>query len=287
MTPFGQQRAATPLPSTGQLWSLMRGRGVELGLQGKVAVITGGSAGIGRATALRFCEEGSRVAICARREDVLQKTAQEIESATGAEVLAVRADVTNSVDCERLIQRTIERFRRLDILVNNAGRSSAMPFAQAADEIWREDMEVKLYGAIRCTRLAIPYMRQQGGGRIINMTTIGGKQPGDRSVPTSVTRAAGINLTKALANEYAADNILVNTICLGRLKSAQWTRRWETEFPHLTLDEFYVKQGESIPLKHLGEAEDAADLVCFLASERARYITGTAINLDGGLSGAV
>jgi NAD(P)-dependent dehydrogenase (short-subunit alcohol dehydrogenase family) len=190
------------------------------------------------------------------------------------------------------MQRTIERFRRLDILVNNAGRSSAMPFAKAADEVWREDMEIKLYGAIRCTRLAIPYMRKQGGGRIINMTTInmttiGGKQPGESSVPGSVTRAAGIHLSKALANEYAGDNILVNTVCLGRLKSAQWTRRWQTEFPHMTLDEFYAQQGQSIPLKHLGEAEDVADLVCFLASERARYITGTAINLDGGLSGAV
>jgi 3-oxoacyl-[acyl-carrier protein] reductase len=260
---------------------------MELGLQGKVAVITGGSEGIGRATAFRLCEEGVRVAICARREDVLQTTAKEITSATGGEVLAVRADVTNPADCAQFMLQTIERFGRLDILVNNAGRSSAMPFEQAVDEDWQEDIEVKLYGAIRCTRLAIPHMRKQGGGRIINMTTIAGKQPTARSVPTSVTRAAGINLTKALANEYAADNILVNTICLGRLKSAQWTRRWQAHFSHMTLDEFYATQGESIPLQRLGEAEDVADLVCFLASERARYITGTAINLDGGLSGAV
>jgi 3-oxoacyl-[acyl-carrier protein] reductase len=260
---------------------------MDLGLQGKVAAITGGSEGIGRATAFRLCEEGVRVAICARREDVLQTTAKEITSATGGEVLAVRADVTNPADCAQFMLQTIERFGRLDILVNNAGRSLAMPFEQAADDVWQEDMEVKLYGPIRCARLAIPHMRKQGGGRIINMTAIAGKQPAARSVPTSVTRAAGINLTKALANEYAADNILVNTICLGRLKSAQWTRRWQAHFSHMTLDEFYAKQGESIPLQRLGEAEDVADLVCFLASERARYITGTAINIDGGLSGAV
>jgi 3-oxoacyl-[acyl-carrier protein] reductase len=260
---------------------------MDLGLQGKVAVITGGSEGIGRATAFRLCEEGVRVAICARREDVLQTTAKEITSATGGEVLAVRADVTNPADCAQFMLQTIERFGRLDILVNNAGRSLAMAFEQAADEVWQEDIEVKLYGAIRCTQLAIPHMRKQGGGRIINMTTIAGKQPTAQSVPASVTRAAGINLTKALANEYAADNILVNTICLGHLKSAQWTRRWQAHFSHMTLDEFYAKQGESIPLLRLGEAEDVADLVCFLASERARYITGTAINLDGGLSGAV
>jgi NAD(P)-dependent dehydrogenase (short-subunit alcohol dehydrogenase family) len=260
---------------------------MDLGLLGKVAAITGGSEGIGRATAFRFCEEGVRVAICTRREGVLQTTAKEIASATGGEVLAVCADVTTAANCARFIQQTVERFGRLDILVNNAGRSSAMPFEEADDEVWQEDMEVKLYGAIRCTQLAIPHMRKQGGGRIINMTTIGGKQPGAQSVPTSVTRAAGINLTKALAHEYAADNILVNTICLGRLKSAQWTRRWQAHFSHMTLDEFYAMQGESIPLKRLGEAEDVADLVCFLASERARYITGTAINIDGGFSGVV
>lgn len=259
---------------------------MELGLQGKVAAIAGGSEGIGRASAFRFCEEGARVAICARREDVLEKTAREIESATGGEVLTVRADITAPIDCERFIQRTMERFGRLDILVNNAGGASAMPFEQADDEVRREDVGVKLTGALRCARLAIPYMRQQGGGRIINVTTGGSIQPGVCSVPTSVTPAAGINLTKALANEYAADNILVNIICLGRVKSAQWTRRWRAQFAHTTLDEFYAKQGELVPLKRLGEAEDVADLVCFLASERARYITGTAINIDGGISGA-
>src|SRR5262245_17462591 len=221
---------------------------MDLGLAGKVAAITGGSEGIGRAAAFRLCAEGVRVAICARRQQVLQTTAQEIAAATGGEVLAVRADVASPADCAQFIQRTIERFGRLDILVNNAGQSATMPFEQAADEVWHDDLEVKLYGAIRCTRLAIPYMRWQGGGRIINMTSVTGKQPGARSVPASVTRAAGINLTKALADEYAADNILVNTICLGRFKSAQWTRRWQTHFPHLTLDEFYAKQGEVIPL---------------------------------------
>jgi 3-oxoacyl-[acyl-carrier protein] reductase len=260
---------------------------MELGLRGKVAAITGGSEGVGRVSALHFCEEGARVAICARRVDVLQNTAREIESATGGEVLAVRADITDPVDCERFIQRTAERFGRLDILVNSAGGASATPFERVDDEVWREHVEAKLNGAIRCTRLAIPYMRRQGGGRIINMTTVGSKQPGVCSTPMSVTVAAGVNLTKALANDYASDNILVNAICLGRVKSAEWTRRWRAQFSHMTLDEFYAKQGESIPLKRLGEAEDVADLVCFLASERARYITGTAINIDGGISGAV
>jgi 3-oxoacyl-[acyl-carrier protein] reductase len=265
----------------------MRGEAMELGLRGKVAAITGGTDWIGRASAFRFCEEGARVAICARREDVLQKTAREIESATSGGVLSVRADITEPDDCERFIQRTMERFGRLDILVNNAAGASAMPLERADDEVRREDIEAKLNGAIRCARLAIPYMRQRGGGRIINMTTVGSKQPGVCSVHTSGPRAAGINLTKALADEYAADNILVNTICLGRVKNAHWVQRWRAQFSHMTLDEFYAKQGASIPLRRLGEAEDVADLVCFLASERARYITGIAIDIDGGLSGAV
>lgn len=148
-------------------------------------------------------------------------------------------------------------------------------------------IELKLYAAIRCIRLVIPYMRRQGGGRIIHLKTIGGKQPGAGSVPTNVTQAAGIHLTKTLAREYAADNILVNAICLGRLKTAQWTRHWQAQCPQMTLDELYAQQGASVPLMRLGEAEDVADLVCFLASERARYITGSAIDLDGGTSAAL
>jgi 3-oxoacyl-[acyl-carrier protein] reductase len=264
-----------------------RGNTMDLGLMGKVAAITGGSEGIGRATAFRLCEEGARVAICARREDILHNTAQEIESATGGQVLAMRADITNVTDCERFIQGASEHFGRLDILVNNAARSAAMAFEKADDGVRREDLEVKLFGAMHCIRLAIPHMRKVGGGRIINMAAIGSKQPGVPSVPTSLTGAAGINLTKALAKEYAGDNILVNTICLGRLKSAQRVRRWEAHYSHMTLDEYYAKEGASIPLQRLGEAEDVADLICFLASERARYITGAAMNIDGGISAAV
>jgi NAD(P)-dependent dehydrogenase (short-subunit alcohol dehydrogenase family) len=167
---------------------------MDLGLHGKVAAITGGSAGIGRAVAFRFCEEGARVAICARRDAVLQDTAREIASGTGVEVLAVRADVTNPAHCARFIQDTVERFGRLDILVNNAGRSSAMSFEEADDKVWQDAIEARLYSAIRCTRLAIPYMRRQGGGRIINLTSVGGKPLGVHSSPASVSRAAAIDL---------------------------------------------------------------------------------------------
>jgi NAD(P)-dependent dehydrogenase (short-subunit alcohol dehydrogenase family) len=261
---------------------------MELGLQGKVAIITGGSEGIGKATALRLCEEGANVAICARRPKVLQQAAEDIMTRTGVEVLAVPADVCSDEQVVNLVDRTVERFGGVDILVNNAGGSRAFPFLEATDEIWREDLEIKLFGAIRCSKAVIPHMRRRGGGRIINMTTIGGKAPRKGALPTSVSRAAGINLTKAMATEYAPDNILVNTICLGILKSAQWERRFrQQQTPGLTLEAYYQQIGKRVPLGRIGEAEEVADLVAFLVSERAAFITGTAINIDGGASAVV
>jgi 3-oxoacyl-[acyl-carrier protein] reductase len=225
---------------------------MALGLRGKVAAITGASAGIGRATAFRCREEGVPVAICACREDVSQQAAKEIDSATGGAVLAVGADVTKAAECERFIQQPVDRFRCFDILVNHAGPSSAMPFAPADDEVWRADSEAILDGAMRCTRPAIPHLPKQGRGRIIDMITIAGQEPGARSVPSGVMRAAGIHLIKALANDYAADNSLINTVCLRHLKSAPWTRRWQAPFPRMTLDEFYSQAGRVDPVEAPG-----------------------------------
>jgi 3-oxoacyl-[acyl-carrier protein] reductase len=172
---------------------------MELGLKGKVAAVTGGSEGIGKATAMRLATEGASVAICARRDDILRQAAAEIKSASGANVFTVVADMSNPADCERFIRETAEHFGRLDILVNNAGSSNANPFESIGDDVWKADLELKLFGAIRCARAAIPYMKQQGGGRIINLTMVGAKQPGAKSVPTTVSRAAGIAFTKGLA----------------------------------------------------------------------------------------
>ncbi len=258
---------------------------MDFGLTGKVAIITGGSEGIGKASALRLCEEGAEVAICARRPEVLQTAADEIKVKTGKDVLAVPVDVSNEADVQELVQKTVERFGGIDILVNNAGGSRAFPFLEASEETWREDIEIKLFGTIRCSKAVIPHMRQRGGGRIINMTTGGGKAPGQKRVPTSVSRAAGINLTKSMANEYASENILVNTICLGLLKSAQHERRYEQQKkvrPDLTLEAYYGEISPRVPVGRVGEAEEVGDLVAFLASSRAAFITGTSINIDGG-----
>ena len=255
---------------------------LELGLGGKIAIVTGGSEGLGRATAERFAREGARVAICARRKDVLEQAAERIRKVSGAEVLAQPADVTVAGDVEAFVNAVVARFGGVDILVNNAGTSSAAPFLDVDDTTWQRDIDVKLIAAIRFCRLVIPLMRQRGGGRIINVTTVGGKTPAPRSLPTSVTRAAGINLTKSLASELAAERILVNTVCLGLVKSAQWERRAKGD-----LEAYYREAAKRVPVGRVGEAEEFADLVAFLVSERAGYITGTAINFDGGMASVV
>ena len=263
---------------------------MDLGLNGKVAVVTGGSEGIGKAAAGRLAQEGARVVICARSVDVLEEAASELREQTGGEVTAVQADVTDPDQIKSLFDTVISTYGRVDILVNNAGTSSAGHFGDVADEAWEYDLDLKLFGAIRCSRLAIPHMKNQGGGRIINITTPGGKAPRAGSVPTSVSWAAGIALTKEMSLDYASDNILVNTVCIGLIKSGQHRRRWERERADgstASLDDWYGDMGENVPVGRVGEAEEAADLIAFLASDRASYITGTAINMDGGASAVV
>ncbi|MFQ5860998.1 MAG: SDR family oxidoreductase [Dehalococcoidia bacterium] len=265
---------------------------MDLELQDKVAIVTGGSDGIGKAAALGLAREGAKVTMCARREEVLQQAAREIQEKTGGTVLPIPADVTRPADIERVVSGTLERFGRIDILVNNAGTAVAQPFEETSDEDWAADLDLKLYAAIRFSRLVIPHMRRVGGGRIINVTTIGGKAPPAASVPTSTSRAAGIGLTKALSKELAKDNILVNTVCIGVIKSGQHERRYQrarAQNPQLTVEEYYRQTVDrrQIPLGRIGEAQEAGDVIVFLASGRASYLTGIAVNIDGGASPVV
>ncbi len=255
----------------------------DLGLEGKVALITGGSDGLGRATARRLAGEGCKVAICARREDHLKRAADEIGRETGAEIAAVRADVADPADLDALVRATVERFGGIDIVVNNAGRSAASGLEAVDDAGWREDIDLKLMACVRLCRSTVPIMRARGGGAIVNAAIVAGKAPPAGALPTSVTRAAGINLTKSLANEFAAHRIRVNAICIGLIKSAQWDRRAGNR----PVQELYDEMAKTIPLRRVGEAEEFADLCAFLVSERAAYITGVAVNLDGGLAPVV
>ncbi|HJN20846.1 MAG: SDR family oxidoreductase [Alphaproteobacteria bacterium] len=255
----------------------------DLGLQDKVAMITGGSDGLGLATARRLSEEGCKVAICARREEHLREAADRISAATGGQILAHRADVSIPTDVESFVAATSERFGGIDVVINNAGKSAAASFEAVPDEDWQSDFDLKVMGAVRLCRLTIPILRGRGGGAILNATIVGAKAPPGAALPTTLSRAAGINLTKALANEYAGDNIRVNTICIGLLKSAQWDRRAGNR----NIDEFYAELAPRVPLRRIGEAEEFADLAAFLVSARAAYITGVAVNLDGGMCAVV
>lgn len=255
---------------------------LELGLEDKIAIVTGGSEGLGRATARRLAAEGARVAICARRKEVLERAATEIRAATGADVLAQAADVTRADDIRAFVDGVVARWGGVDILLNNAGTSAAAAFEKVDDQTWQTDIDLKLMAAVRFCRLVIPLMKSRGGGAIVNVTTVGGKAPAPRALPTSVTRAAGINLTKSLAHEYAADRIRVNTICLGLAKTAQIARRATGD-----LDTHWRELAKRVPLGRVGEPEEFADLVAFLVSDRAAYITGTAVNFDGGMSAVV
>ena len=254
---------------------------LDLELTGKIAIVTGGSEGMGRACAERLAREGAKVTICARRKEILENAASAIR-AVGGDVLAVPADVTRPEDVATVVRSTVERFGGIDILVNNAGTSSAAGFDKVDDVTWHQDIELKLMAAVRFCRAVIPLMKQRGGGRIVNVTTVGGKAPAPRALPTSVTRAAGINLTKSLAGEYAADNILVNTVCIGLVKSMQWERRAKGD-----IEGYYREVAKRVPVGRVGEAAEFGDLVAFLVSARAAYITGTAINFDGGMAAVV
>jgi NAD(P)-dependent dehydrogenase (short-subunit alcohol dehydrogenase family) len=263
---------------------------MDLGLHGKVAIVTGGSEGIGKAAAASMGAEGADVVIAARRADVLETAASEIREVSEHGVLAIPTDIMDPDQVQALIDQTMEEFGRIDILVNNAGTSAGGPFLSVTDEGWQHDLDLKLYGAIRTSRLAVPIMREQGGGRIINVTNLGAKAPGAASVPTSVSRAAGVALTKAMSKEFAADNILVNTVCIGLIKSGQHETRFKAmqeSNPDLTLDQFYADMGDRVPIGRVGEGEEAGDVIAFLASDRASYLTGIAVNIDGGTSPVV
>lgn len=260
---------------------------LELGLSGKTALITGGSAGIGKATAQKLAAEGVKVAICGRGEDALHAAAEEIRAATGGNVEAIQADVRDTDSIARLIQTTRERLGPISILVNNAGTSAAAPFAKVPDETWENDIDLKLMAAIRCSRLAVEDMRSAGWGRIVNITAISGKTPGAGSLPTSVSRSAGIALTKAMSKDLAPAGITVNTVCIGLVRSAQIDRMTSAAFPGLDLDAAYAERGKIVPVGRVAGADEAADLIAFLVSERAGYITGTAINFDGGAGATV
>ncbi|HLK80914.1 MAG TPA: SDR family oxidoreductase [Xanthobacteraceae bacterium] len=258
---------------------------MDIKLTGRKALITGGSKGLGLAIARIFAEAGADIAIMARQQGPLDEAASAIEASSGRKALPVVCDVRRADEIAAGFAKVRQAFGHIDILVNNAGTSNAHPFETVTDEQWQEDLDLKLFAAIRLTRLAWPHMKQRKWGRVINVLNIGAKAPRPASAPTSVTRAAGMALTKVLAGEGAPHGILVNALLVGFIESDQWAQR--AAKLGVPLADFLAKMGKEVPMGRVGAAQEFANAACFLASDAASYITGTAINVDGNRSPVV
>jgi NAD(P)-dependent dehydrogenase (short-subunit alcohol dehydrogenase family) len=258
---------------------------MNIDLTGRAAVVTGGSKGIGFAVATRFAASGADVAIVARGREALDQAVKSIGATARGRVVAVQGDVAVAADVRRAFDEAMAAFGKIDILVNNAGTSRTAAFEAVTDEMWREDFDQKLFAAIRLTRLAWPQMKERRWGRIINVLNIGAKAPRPGSAPTSVTRAAGLALTKVLAGEGAPHNVLVNALLVGFIEADQHVRM--AAKLGVELKDYLQQRAKDIPLGRIGRAEEFANLACFLVSDAGSYITGTAINVDGGRSPVV
>ena len=258
---------------------------MEISLAGRTAVITGGSKGIGLAIATRFAASGADVAIVARGREALDEAAKAIDAGNRGRVHAIQGDVALPADIQRAYDQAMQTFGKIDIVVNNAGTSRTGAFEEITDEVWRGDFDQKLFAAIRLTRLVWPQMKARRWGRVINTLNIGAKAPRARSAPTSITRAAGLALTKVLAGEGAPHNVLVNALLVGFIEADQHVQ--SAKKANIALEDYVAARAKEVPLGRIGRAEEFANIACFLASDAGSYITGTAINVDGGRSPVV
>jgi 3-oxoacyl-[acyl-carrier protein] reductase len=258
---------------------------MDLGLNGRVALVSASSRGLGRATATQLAAEGARVMISGRDEGELKTAAGEIERQTGSEVAYAVADVTRGEDVENLVQRTVESFGGLDVLITNAGGPPAGNFDRFSDEDWQRAFELNLLSVVRLIRAALPHMREEGYGRIVNFTSSSIKQPLENLMLSNVFRTGVLGLSKSLSVELAPDGILVNTLGPGRIATARLASLDESraESQGVTVEEVRRRTEEGIPLGRYGEPEEFARVAVFLASEANTYVTGQALLVDGGM----
>jgi len=256
---------------------------IEMRMDQRCALITGASKGIGFAAATNFMKAGANVAIIARRSDLLEQARATLSTENKGKVVGIVGDVSKAEDCARIFAVAEKELGKVDVLINNAGTHSNGPFEAATDEIWQADFDLKLFAAIRLSRASFPGMKARKWGRIVNVLNSGAKWPRYGSTPTSVTRAAGMALTKVLSNEGAAHNVLVNAVLVGLIQTDQWVRGHARENKGRTLEEFLGDMATRVPMGRIGTAEELANMILFLASDAGSYVTGTAINVDGGL----
>lgn len=261
---------------------------MEIRLDGKAALVTGGSRGLGRAMAKRFAQSGADVAILARRADVLEETRAEIAAAApGRKVLAIVCDVSKPDEVKRGFAEAEAGLGKIDILVNNAGRPTGNPFEEVTDEAWQADFDLKVFAHIRFARLALPGMKERRWGRILNIINTGAKAPNARTSPTTISRAASMALTKVLSKECAPHNVLVNALCTGLFNTDIILNRYNADSQNMTLEDYAAERGKHLPMGRLGDPEEYANVACFLVSDAASYVSGDAINIDGGNAAVV
>jgi 3-oxoacyl-[acyl-carrier protein] reductase len=257
---------------------------MDLGLRGKVALVAGSSRGIGRAVAEELAREGCALVLCSRDEESIGGVARDISSEIGGDALAVRANLTDPADIDRLLRAALDRFGRVDVLVTNTGGPPAGPFESHSPDVWREAISQNLESVLNLVRGVLPQMKKRQWGRIVNITSIAVKQPVDGLILSNSVRAAVTGFARTLANEVAADGITVNNVMPGYTRTERLVHLAEHNAAtrEITVDEAYAAWEAEIPMGRLGEPEELAALVAFLVSARAAYITGTSIPVDGG-----
>src|SRR6266403_4719095 len=257
---------------------------MDLGLKGKIALVAAASRGLGRAVAEELAAEGCALVLCSRSEEAIKRTAKEIEQVAGAEVLAVACDVANADEVARLVQSGAERFGRIDILVSNAGGPPAGKFESLSQEQWEAATRLTLFSAIELARHVLPGMKERSWGRILNITSIAVKQPVENLILSNSLRAGVTGFARTLANEVATFGVTVNNIVPGytRTERVEELSRMMAEKEGITPEDFVARWEKEIPMRRLGTPGEFAALAAFLVSERASYITGTSVPVDGG-----
>ena len=262
---------------------------MELGLKGKAALVGGSSKGIGRAIALGLAGEGCNVLICARDNAALAETASLIRRETDAKVYSLVCDLSRYEDVKKVVEETVNQFGRLDILVNNAGGPRTGTFEEMDETDWLQAISQNLMSAVRATKEALPHLRRAGGGRIINVVSVAVKTPIDRLILSNTARLGVVGMAKTLSRELAGEGITVNNVCPGNIATERLVSLIEERAQRegLSMEQAIEIEERRIPAGHLGDPEDVANLVVFLASAKAHYLTGATIQVDGGSTASI